>query len=208
MGAGLALLAGIPFGLLLALGPTRRIAAPIIQVITATPVFVSGLALAFVAVHVLHWPVSVNAPVGASVPPGQAWQIAALPILTVGLAGAAAVQLVLRRTAAQSSGEAFRTGLKRMGLGLIEIEAFYVLPRAVAGLLAGAREIVLALFSAAVVAEWVFHRAGAADLFVKSVALADWNMAAILVFVFAVASFAADFLGHVLAEALAPGARP
>lgn len=207
MGAGVALLAGVPFGLLLALGPTRRIAAPIIHVITATPVFVSGLALAFLVVHVLHWPVSVNAPVGAAVPLGQAWKIAALPIATVGLAGAAAVQLALRRTAARSSGEAFRTGLKRMGLGLVEIETFYVLPQVVAGLLAGAREIVLALFSAAVVAEWVFHRAGAADLFVKSVALADWNMAAILVFAFAAVTFVVDFFGQVLAQALAPGAR-
>jgi peptide/nickel transport system permease protein len=204
MGAGLALLAGIPFGLLLALGPTRRIAAPIIQVITATPVFVSGLALAFVAVHVLHWPVSVNAPVAM---PYQVWQIAALPILTVGLAGAAAVQLVLRRSTTQPGGESFRTGLKRMGLGLIEIETFYVLPQIVAGLAAGAREIVLALFSAAVVTEWVFHCAGAADLFVKSVALADWNMAAILLFMFAVVTFVVDFLGQILAHALAPGGR-
>jgi peptide/nickel transport system permease protein len=95
-----------------------------------------------------------------------------------------------------------------MGLGFVEIETFYVLPQVVAGLLAGTREIALALFSAAVVAEWVFHRAGAADLFVKSVALADWNMAAILVFAFAAVTFAADFVGQVIAEALAPGAQP
>jgi peptide/nickel transport system permease protein len=205
MGAGVALVAGVPFGLLLALGPTRRIAAPLIQIITATPVFVSGLALAFVAVHVLHWPVSVNAPVAT---PYQSWQIAALPILTVGLAGAAAVQLVLRRSAALSSEAPFRTGLKRMGLGLIEIETFYVLPHVAAGLAAGAREIVLALVSATVVAEWVFHSAGAADLFVKSVALADWNMAAILLFVFAAITFVVDFLGQTIAHALAPGGRP
>lgn len=205
MGAVIALVAGVPIGLLLTLGPTRRIAAPLIQIITATPVFVSGLALAFVAVHLLHWPVSVNAPVAM---PYQVWQVAALPIVTVGLAGAAAVQLVLRRSTAQPGGESFRTGLKRMGLGLIEIETLYVLPKMVAGLAAGAREIVLALFSAAVVAEWVFHCAGAADLFVKSVALADWNMAAILLFVFAMVTFVVEFLGEAIAHALAPGARP
>jgi peptide/nickel transport system permease protein len=94
-----------------------------------------------------------------------------------------------------------------MGLGLIEIETLFVLPQVVAGLLAGAREIVLALLSAAVVAEWVFHRAGAADLFVKSVALADWTMAALLLFVFAVVTFIADFFGNVLARMLAPGER-
>lgn len=208
MGAGASLLVGVPLGLLLALGPARRIAAPLVQVITATPVFCSGLALAFIAVHVLHWPVSVNATVGASVPPDQAPLLLALPVLTVGLAGAAAVQLALRRSAAQSSGESFRAGLKRMGLSVIEIETFYVLPEVFAGLLAGAGEIMLALLSATVVAEWVFHRAGAADLFVKSVALADWNMAAILLFVFAVATFAADFLGKVFARMLAPGVEP
>jgi peptide/nickel transport system permease protein len=207
MGFGVSLVAGVPFGLLLALRPARKIAAPLIQVITATPVFCSGLALAYIAVHAVHWPVSVNAPVGAIVPPDQFWQITALPVFTVGLAGAAAVQLALRRSTMQSSGESFRTGLKRMGLGLVEIEALYVLPQVVAGLLFGAREIVLTLLSAAVVAEWVFHRTGAADLFVKSVALADWNMAAILLFVFATVTFSVDFVGKVIGHALAPGER-
>lgn len=205
MGGGLAVLAGAPIGLALAFGPIRRITSPLIQVITATPVFVSGLALAYIAVHGFHWPVSVNAPVGAAVPPDQLLAITALPVVTIGLAGAAAVQLVLRQAAARSSGEAFRTGLKRMGLGQIEIEALYVLPEIFAALVSGAREIVLALVSATVVAEWVFHRDGAADLFVKSVALADWNMAAILLFVFAAITFLADFLGSVIGHALAPG---
>lgn len=205
MGFGVSLVAGVPFGLLLALRPVRTIAAPLIQVITATPVFCSGLVLAYIAVQVLRWPVSVNAAVGAIVPPEQLLQITALPVFTIGLAGAAAVQLALRRSTLQSSGETFRTGLKRMGLGFIEIEALYVLPQVVAGLLFGAREIVLALMSATVVVEWVFHRAGAADLFVKSVALADWNMAAILLFVFATVTFSVDFIGKVFGHALAPG---
>lgn len=208
LGLGTALVAGVPLGLLFALGPARRAAAPIVQVITATPVFCAGLALAYLAVHVLHWPVSVNAPVGIVITPDEAFQITLLPVLTVGLAGAAAVQLALRRSAVQSSGEAFRGGLKRLGLGPLEIELRYVLPQIVAGLLTSAGEIMLALLSAAVVAEWVFHCTGAADLFVKSVALADWNMAAIVMFVFAVATITADFLGKVLGHALAPGYQP
>jgi peptide/nickel transport system permease protein len=177
-------------------------------VITATPVFCAGLALAYGAVHLLHWPVSVNAPVGAAVAPDQILQITALPVLTVGLAGAAAVQLVLRRATLRSSGEAFRSGLKLMGLGSFEIEILYVVPPVFAGLAIGAGEIMVALLSATVVAEWVFHRAGAADLFVKSVALADWDMAAILLFVFASMTFTADFLGQVLGHALAPREAP
>jgi peptide/nickel transport system permease protein len=207
-GAALALIAGIPLGLLFIVGPARRAAAPLVQIITATPVFCAGLALAYGAVHLLHWPVSVNLPAGATVAPDQALQIVALPILTVGLAGAAAVQLALRRAASQSSGEAFRTGLKRLGLGVFEIERAFILPQVLAGLVASAGEIVLALLSAAVVAEWVFHRAGAADLFVKSVALADWNVAAIILFAFAGLTFIAEFAGRIAGRILADEGRP
>jgi peptide/nickel transport system permease protein len=207
-GTAVALIAGLPLGLLFVVGPARRIAAPLIQIVTATPVFCAGLALAYGAVHLLHWPVSVNMPSDTAVAPDQMFRILALPVLTVGSAGAAAVQLALRRAAAQTSGEAFRTGLKRMGLGNFDIERLYVVPHVLAGLASGAGEIMLALLSATVVAEWVFHRPGAADLFVKSVALADWNMAAIILFVFALFTFAADFLGKAIGFFLANEGRP
>ncbi len=207
-GAGVALLAGMPLGLLFSLGSARKAAAPLVQVVTATPVFCAGLALAYMAAHLLHWPVSVNSPVDAQVAPDDVLRITALPVLTVGLAGAAAVQLALRRAAAQSSGEAFRTGLKRLGLGALEIERRFILPQVLAGLVASAGEIMLALLSAAVVAEWVFHRPGAADLFVKSVALADWNMAAMILFVFAARTFVAEFVGKVTGFFLANEGKP
>jgi peptide/nickel transport system permease protein len=202
-GACLALLAGLPLGLLFIFGTARRAAAPLVQIITSTPVFCAGLALAYGAVHLLHWPASVNMPADAAVAPEQALQIAALPVITVGLSGAAAVQLALRRAASQSSGESFRSGLKRLGLGAFEIERLFTVPQVLAGLAASAGEIMLALLSAAVVAEWVFHQQGAADLFVKSVALADWNMAAIILFVFACLTFVAEFLGQVAGRFIA-----
>jgi peptide/nickel transport system permease protein len=207
-GAGLALVAGLPLGLLLAVGPARRAAAPLMQIVTATPVFCAGLALAYGAVHLLHWPVSVNTPVGAAISPDQALRIAALPILTVGLAGAAAVQLALRRAASVSGSGAFRSGLKRLGLGSFEIERLFVLRQVLAGLAASAGEIMLALLSAAVVTEWVFHRPGAADLFVKSVALQDWNIVAIILFVFACLTLVAEFLGQLFGRVLASEGRP
>ena len=206
-GAGLALVAGLPLGLLATLGPARRAIAPLIQTIAATPLFCAGLALAYGAVHLLHWPVSVNTPMGSALSPDQALEIAALPIVTVGFAGAAAVQLALRHSAAQASGEAFRIGLKRLGLGAFEIERRFILPQVMAGLVAAAGEIMLALLSAAVVAEWVFQRSGAADLFVKSVALADWNMAGIILFLFACLTFLAEFLGRVSGHMLASEGR-
>ena len=206
-GGGVALIVGAPLGVLFGASPIRRAAAPLMQIVTAAPVFCAGLALAYGAVHLLHWPVSVNAPVAAYAPifsrSPQFLQLAALPVLTVGLAGAAAVQLALRRVAAESAGESFRVGLKRMGLSALEIEWIYAAPQVIAGLLASAGEIVLALLSAAVVAEWVFHRSGAADLFVKSVALEDWNMTALILFIFAGLVFLADLLGRIGAHALA-----
>jgi peptide/nickel transport system permease protein len=205
-GGGVALIVGAPLGLLFGAGPIRRAAAPLMQIVTAAPVFCAGLALAYGAVHLLHWPISVNAAAAASEPifsrSPQALEFAALPVLTVGLAGAAAVQLALRRAATESARETFRAGLKHMGLSALEIEWVYAVPQVIAGLLASAGEIVLALLSAAVVAEWVFHRAGAADLFVKSVALQDWNMTALILFIFAGLAFLADFLGRVGAYAL------
>jgi peptide/nickel transport system permease protein len=206
-GGGVALVVGAPLGLLFGADPVRRAAAPLMQIVTAVPVFCAGLALAYGAVHLLHWPVSVNAAVAASAPifsrSTQAMEFAALPVLTVGLAGAAAVQLALRRAAAESASEAFRVGLRRMGLSALEIEWLYAVPQVIAGLLASAGEVMMALLSAAVVAEWVFHRLGAADLFVKSVALEDWNMTALILFVFAGLTFLAEFLGRIGAYALA-----
>jgi len=199
-GAGVALAAGVPLGLLFAWGSARKIAAPILQIVTATPVFCAGLALAYGAVHLAGWPVRIN-PV-ADAAPDEALKLAALPILTVGLAGAAAVQLALRRAATGARGDAYREGLKRLGLQSFEIETLYVLPRILAGLLAEAGEIALALVSAAVVAEWVFHAPGVADLFVKSVALADWDVAAVILFLFALLTLLAEFLGRAICRLL------
>jgi len=207
-GGAVALVVGVPLGLLFGAGPARRAAAPFMQIATSAPVFVAGLALAYVAARFLNWPTGVNMPSIASVPPDETLKIAALPILTVGLAGAAAVQLALRRAASQSSGADFRTGLKRLGLGAVEIERVYVLPQVLASLVASAGEIMLALLSAAVVAEWVFHRPGAADLFVKSVALHDWNMTGLILFVFAALSFVTDFLGRIAGHVLANEGEP
>ena len=206
-GAGVALAVGAPLGLLLGAGPMRRAAAPLIQIVAAAPVFCAGLALAYCAAHILHWPVSVNTPTTGAIPifttDLQSWRLTALPVLTVGLAGAAAVQLALRRAAAQSAGDAYHAGLRRMGLSALEIERVYGATQVLAGLLASAGEIMLALLSAAVVAEWVFHRPGAADLFVKAIALHDWNMAALILFCFAALSFVSDLGGRLGAYALA-----
>jgi len=205
LGGAIALLLGVPLGLVFGAGPVRRALAPLMQVVGAAPVFCAGLALLYIAGVLLHWPSPTETvPIATALfhPDALSLRIVLLPALTVGLAGTAAVQLALRRAAAEAQGQPFRTGLRRLGLVALEIERVYVVPQVFAGLFASLGEVMLALLSAAVVAEWVFRCSGIADLFVKSVALHDWNMAALILFAFAVAVMAADFVGRLAARAI------
>ncbi|HJW42289.1 MAG TPA: ABC transporter permease subunit [Rhizomicrobium sp.] len=202
-GLGIALIVGIPIGLLFGAGPARRAAAPLIQILSAVPIFCAGLGLAFIAANLLHWPVpsGSGAAAGLVLAPHDAREMEALllPVLTVGLAGAAATQLSLRRAGAEIAGQPWQTQLRRMGLSAWEIETVYAMPRIFAGLLNDLGAVMLALFSAAAVAEWVFNYAGAADLFVKSVALRDWSIVAPVLLAFAALTMIADFVGRCLA---------
>jgi ABC-type dipeptide/oligopeptide/nickel transport system permease component len=210
LGAIVAILFGVPLGFLLGTAAMRRAAAPLIQIVSAAPVFVAGLALAFAARHLFGWPpIDGEFPTAAALlhPDADVLRVALLPVLTVGFAGTAAVQLALRRAAAEVQHEPFRLGLKRLGLSSLEIDRNYVAPLVFSGLLAGLGEVMLALLSAAVVAEWVFRAPGAADLFVKSVALHDWNVAALVLFFFAAATLAVNFAGRLAAHALTEAGR-
>ena len=189
-GALMALALGVPLGLVFGSGAIRRVAAPLIQIVSAAPVFCAGLGLAFAARHV-----------GFQENPAVLDGLL-LPSIAVGLAGTAAVQMVLRRAASQAQEGPFRLGLRRLGLSAMEIERVYVAPLVFAGLLSGLSEVVLALLSASVVAEWVFDCPGIADLFVKSIALHAWNVAALILFVFAGLTATADFAGRIAARVL------
>jgi ABC-type dipeptide/oligopeptide/nickel transport system permease component len=207
----IALAVGGPLGLLLGGGPGRRAAAPLIQIIAAAPVFCGALLLAFIAQKFLHWPIATG---GASLfaespyhldlaDPIGSLKPLLLPILTVGAAGAACVQLALRRSSAEVAHEPYRRGLRLLGLPALEIERVYVVPQVAAALVASLGEIVLAMLAASAVAEWVFDIPGAAVLFVKSVALGDWSIASLVLFVFAAIALAADFIGTIAWRALA-----
>src|SRR5262249_3570705 len=184
-GLVIALAVGGPLGILFGGGPVRRAAAPLIQFVAASPVFCAALVLNFLAVQFLHWPHDTQTDFfqPASVfhldlsDPAAALEPLLLPALTVGAAGAAAVQLALRRGAASVAREPYRRGLRRLGLSTLEIDRAFVLPQVVAALVASFGELALALVAASAVAEWVFNIPGAAVLFVKSVALGDWTMA-------------------------------
>jgi peptide/nickel transport system permease protein len=208
-----ALLLGIPLGIFFSASRTLRAAAPLMQIIAATPVFVAALALIWIAVRVLHWSETsqANALSWTGLMRSSDWSTALrafmLPVLTVGAAGAASVQLSIRRAAAGAWSVPYRNGLRMMGLHTLDIDLRYALPEVVAALLRDAGEIALALISAAAVAEWVFHRDGAAVLFLKSAAFGDWNVAAAILFVFAVIKLVAEFLGLTASWFVAPGER-
>lgn len=209
-GALLAILIGIPLGTFLSASRMLRASASLIQVIAAMPVFVASLALIWIAVRLLHWgEVSEASALSwtALVHAGD-WSTVLhaflLPALTVGAAGAATVQLSLRRAAAKASAAPYRSGLRMMGLGTFDIDMRYALPEIFAALLRDVGEIALALISATAVAEWVFHRDGAAVLFLKSAALGDWNVAAAILFLFAAIKLIAEFLGLAVSWFVAP----
>jgi len=216
-GIVIAVVVGTPLGVMFGTGRLRRAAAPLIQIVAAAPVFCAGLALAYVAQRFFHWPVAMADGSGATLSAlradpetaSRALRVALLPALTVGMAGAASVQLALRRAVAETNREPYRSGLRHMGLSALEIDRVYVAPDVLAGMLASLGELTLALFAASAVAEWVFDCPGAAVLFVKSVALTDWTLAAAILLVFAAIKLAADFIGRVAARALAnPGTPP
>ncbi|MGZ6022767.1 MAG: hypothetical protein ACXWLQ_09240, partial [Rhizomicrobium sp.] len=115
-GMAAAALIGIPIGFLFGAGPVRRAAAPLIQIVAAAPVFCVGLGLAYLSANPPSWPAPIGDGVrfGLKILPQTAAHAPAtlLPALTVGLAGAAAVQLALRRAAAETARESWRIYLQ------------------------------------------------------------------------------------------------
>lgn len=214
-GALIAFLVGLPLGILLSASRTLRAAAPLIQIVAATPVFVAALMLIWIAVRVLHWADAsqTSALSWTALIKSEGWEAAlrafALPALTVGLAGAASVQLSLRRSAATALSASYRDGLRMLGLSTFDIDLRYATPEIFSGLLHDLGDVVLALISAAAVAEWVFNRNGAAVLFLKSAALSDWNVAAAVLAVFAAITLVTGFIGFAAARLVVPmEARP
>jgi ABC-type dipeptide/oligopeptide/nickel transport system permease component len=195
---------GVPLGLVLGRASGRRLIVPFIQIVAATPVFCASLALAWLSVRVFG--IHPMPPAGGLFN-GPAAERLALPVLTVGLAGAGAVQLALHRVAAGIQDQPWRSGLRLMGLPQFEIDRLYVAPQMFAGLFANLGEVALAMVSAAAVTEWVFGWPGAAILFVKSLAFADWNVAALVLLILATIKFGADMVGAFACDALI-GERP
>ncbi len=201
-GAVVALVLGGIAGLLFAGGRGLRGAAILVQCLAAVPVFCAGLAFLWLWAH---GPLRDGAGLWATRLgpfPAAFIEQSALPVLTVGMAGAGAVQLALRRSASGALGQPWRKGLRLLGLTQGEIDRHYLAPELLAGLLSGFGEVALALLSATAVAESLFGWPGAAVLFLKSVALHDWNVVAVVLLAFAAMALAAETLGTIAGRGL------
>lgn len=212
LGLLISLFVGIPLGLVLSAGRVLRASALLMQIIAAAPVFCVGLGLLWLSARLLHWSGGPRAiSFAAALASGRGDIVAselrnaALPALTVGAAGAGAVQLALRRAVSQAASAPYRRGLRAMGLSRFEIDRVYLVPQVASALLRSAGEIVSSLLAAVAVAEWVFRWPGAAELFLKSVALDDWTVAGLILLLFAGLTMTVEFLGAIAALFLAEG---
>jgi ABC-type dipeptide/oligopeptide/nickel transport system permease component len=183
----IALILGSLFALRLA--PPRRPkgAAALMQAARSVPLFCLALFLA--------------ALLGAA-SPGDADLDLVMPLIVlIGLAGAGAVALSVTQAFATIGG-VDGGGLARFGLRKGAIMRRYMARYALAAVLRNAGSIMLALFTATAVVEWVFGWPGAGAAFIRSVALADWNVVAVFILVIAVTRFTLDLAGELFAFAL------
>lgn len=212
MGAGLivALLIGIPVGLLFGTGRFFRPAAPLIQVITAVPVFCAALLALWVA-QIFGWTDFNHETFAAALSHGAGpvalLRVIAVPALIAGATAAGAIQLALHRAILGAMQEPFYDNMRYMGLSGFEIDRAYLASYLMIGFLKSLGEIALALFAADAVVEWVFGWPGAINLFVHSVALRDWNVAAVVLLAISGVVIVADFVGRIGAHLVA-GAAP
>lgn len=202
MGVGLAvaLALGVSFGLLFGAGRFFRPAAPFIQVITSVPLFCAALLAAWIA-NLFGWTDFSYAKFASlsshGADPIALLRVVAIPALIAGATAAGAIRLSLHRAILGAMREPFYENMRRLGLSGFEIDRAYLLPYLLTGFFKSFSEIALSLFAADAVVEWTFGWPGAISLFIHSVALRDWSVAAIVLLVIASVVIATDFIGHV-----------
>lgn len=202
MGAGLivALVLGVSVGLLFGAGRFFRPVAPVIQVITAVPVFCAAMLAVWIA-NFFGWSDFSHdkfaAVLSHGADPIALLRVIAIPALVAGATAAGAIQLSLHRAILGAMREPFYENMRRMGLSGFEIDRAYLMPYLLAGFFRSFGEIALSLFAADAVVEWVFGWPGAINLFVHAVALRDWNIVAIVLLVIASVVIAVDFVGRI-----------
>lgn len=208
LGTVVAVVLGVPLGVLLGAGPRFGVVVPVVEIVAAVPAFCGALLLLWLADH--FWGGQGGRALGTlgwgGGPAALIMRLRslALPVLTVGAAGAAATQAIVRTAVIAGLDAPHRRGLRLMGLTGLEADTAYLAPSIASDLLAGLGRITLAVLSATAVAEIVFGWPGIAALFVAAVAHRAWDAAALVLLGFAAITLAADFVGALCAYALTP----
>jgi peptide/nickel transport system permease protein len=180
----IAIVLGSALGLLLTLSETRRILGPLFQIIASVPIFCAAVIVA----------------AGFTAFPAAAPTAPIVMTLSLAVSGAVArAVFAAQRSAAPAS---YIEGLARMGLKRRHILGFYVARPTLAVALRDAGNVLLALFAAAAVVESVFAWPGAGAEFIRAVALADWNVVAVLIMIMAAARFTVDLAASLISRAL------
>jgi peptide/nickel transport system permease protein len=187
-GGALALALGIPLGILLTNRMLLRIAGPLIQIVSATPLFAMCLLFAWWNTSALGRPLA-----------------GVLPSLIIGGVGAGYLQIALRRAVAVASNVPHRRGLRMMGLSALDVDLRYVLPEIAADMCVYLGAFVLVLLGAIAIVEFSFGIPGAASLFFASAVHRDWSVIALVLLSFAAAKLIADFLGWAIEHSLVKG---
>jgi peptide/nickel transport system permease protein len=199
----LANLIGIALGALLSWRRTDIFVLPIFHAARAVPLFCAAL----FALTLFAPAAETGEGADAATAPKLGIYIDAPIVWVVALALAGAIALALQSSARVALRESYTDNVSRFGLPRGEVIRAYALRHIFALALTKGGDIVLAASGAVVVAEWVFRWPGAGALFVRSVALQDWHVVALLVLILAGARFTAEFLGASAAKTLM-GAKP
>jgi peptide/nickel transport system permease protein len=213
-GLGLALVLGVPLGVLLADKHTQAVAGPLTQLARAVPVFCAALLFGVIAAAFLP---GIEPGRGMSVQDAIATHnldtimeaLAAMAplVLPIALAGAGAIAAIVCGAMEEALGENYRQSLQELGIGPREILRTYVARRALALSLAAVGDVLLVTVGALAIVERLFDWPGAGAQFIHAAALHDWPVVGALVFVIALGRIVADFIGGLMSTALTGSAQ-
>lgn len=198
--AAIALLLGSILGAALSWRRINFLVVPLFHAAGSVPVFCAAL----LATTLFAAP---GARVSADAAADLGNYIDAPLVWIVALSIAGALGLAVQQAAGVALREPYADNMARFGLPRREVIRAYALRHILALTLTRAGDLLLALSTVVVVAEWVFRWPGAGSLFVRSVALQDWHVVALLVLILAAARFTAEYLGAAAARTIM-GAEP
>jgi peptide/nickel transport system permease protein len=173
---GVALLIGIPFGIIGALHhnrPMDTVVTTTSMALHATPHFILGIALILIFVVWLRL-----LPVGGS----GTWQQLLMPTFTFGASGAAIFSRFIRSAMLETMRQPYVTAAQARGIPWSRIVLFHVVPNAALPVLTIAGLMLGSMVGGSIVVETMFAWPGVGRLTVTSVGLRDLAVIQVIVF--------------------------